>query len=274
MISEINAVALGGVDLGYCIHGAGPGKPPLVFVHGYSLRATAGPYDELLAQLATRHVVYALDLRGHGASAAALAGWSVNALADDVVAFARALGLARPVLVGHSFGSFISLLAEIRHPGSFSALCLLTPGPADPRRDPVQGLQFLIEHGRNRDMLGVGFGRMFVRPPGPLLDSVLDAMTLVDAEMHRMHHDQHADVSIDDRLKDVIAPVLLVRGERDTVISPARQHDIARQLQQCKEVVFPDEGHMLPNESASLASREILQFLDHDLAALAAVATD
>jgi len=65
-------------------------------------------------------------------------------------------------------------------------------------------------------------------------------------------------------LKDVAAPVLLICGERDNVVPPARQHDMARKLQRSKEVIFSTEGHMLPNESAGIAAREILAFLDHD----------
>jgi pimeloyl-ACP methyl ester carboxylesterase len=264
MADGIKQVSLSDAELGYCVHGAGPSKPPLVFVHGGFLRSTAGPYEELLEQLAQRYAVYALDLRGHGASADALSGWSLAALADDVVAFSRVLELEDPVFVGHSLGAFTGFFAEIRHPGAFSALCLLSPGPADPRRDPVDALEFLIEHGHNRDMLREGFGQMFVRPPGQMLDLMLDAITLVDTRVHRALCEQNLQISIDYQLKDVAAPVLLICGERDNVVPPARQHDMARKLQRSKEVIFSTEGHMLPNESAGIAAREILAFLDHD----------
>ena len=49
-------------------------------------------------------VVY-LDLRGHGRSAwGDAATWSFEACADDVRAFCDALGLERPVVLGHSMG--------------------------------------------------------------------------------------------------------------------------------------------------------------------------
>ena len=263
MADEIKQITLNGVELGYSKRGAGPNKLPLVFVHGYCLRSTAGPYEELLERLSLRYTIYALDLRGHGASAGALAGWSPQALADDVAAFSQALELDTPVFVGHSFGAFIGLLAETRHPGVFSALSLLSPGPADHGQDPVETLQFFIEHGRDRDMLRGGFRRMFVRPPGRTLDRMVDAAILVDPGVHRTHK-QNSQVSIEDQLKDVTAPVLLVCGERDSVVPPARQHDMARKLQSSKEVVFSREGHMLANESAAIAAREILAFLDCD----------
>lgn len=264
MAGGIKQITLNGAELGYCIHGAGPNKPPLVFVHGYGMRSTAGPYEELLELIARRYAVHALDLRGHGSSAGSLEGWTFEALADDVVAFSRALELDGPVFVGHSFGAVIGLLAEIRHPGAFSALCLLSPGPADPTLDPVDALELFIEHGHDRDMLREGVRHMFVHPTGRMLDLTLDAMTLVDKRVHCALQQQNSQISIDDRLKDVASPVLLIRGESDSVVPPARQRDMARKVQRSKDVIFSAEGHMLPNESAPIAAREIFAFLDHD----------
>lgn len=264
MTDEIEQISLNGAELGYCAHGAGPTKPPLVFVHGGFLRSTAGPYEELLELLARGYAVYALDLRGHGASAGALAGWSLAALADDIVAFSRALQLDDPVFVGHSLGAFIGVLAEIRHPGAFSALCLLSPGPANPTLDPVNALNFLIEHAHDRDMLRQGFDKMFFRPPGRMLDVTLDAASIIDEKVFRALQEENSRVSIDGQLKDITAPVLLVCGQRDNVVPPARQDDMAHKIQCCKEVVFSTEGHMLPIENAAMAAREILSFLDHD----------
>lgn len=257
---DIKQITLDGTQLGYTVQGAGPDKPPLVFAHGYAMRSTGGLYGKLLDLLTDRFTVYALDLRGHGASADAVAGWSFEALADDVVAFSRALGLDGPVFVGHSFGAVIGLLAEIRHPGAFPALCLLSPGPADHRRDPVDTLDALIEHGHDRGMLRDGFRQMFVRQPGEMLELALDAVILVHADVHRAQKEQDPDFSIDDRLKNVAAPVLLVCGESDQVVPPARQHDMARKLPHSKEVVFSGEGHMLAVERPAVAAREILAF--------------
>ena len=149
------------------------------------MRATGDLYQGLLNLLAQRFEVYALDLPGHGASAGAVAGWSYEMVADSVVGVSQALGLEAPTFIGHSFGAVIGLLASLRHPGAFPALCLLSPGPADSRRDPVDTLNALIEHGHDRDALRDGFRAMFVHEPGRLLDLALDAATLVDADVHR-----------------------------------------------------------------------------------------
>lgn len=173
------------------------------------------------------------------------------------------------MIVGHSLGGFTALLAEIRHPGAFSALCLLSPGPADPALDPVGALDFLIAHGHDRDMLREGVGAMFARAPGATLDLMLDAITLIDRSVFRALQAENARTSISGRLQDIGAPLLLLCGERDTVVTPSRQHEIARRVKHCKEVVYSTGGHMLPNEEPALVAREIIAFLDDDRAVMA-----
>ena len=262
MVDVIRHMEVEGVSLGYSVHGEGSKGPPIVFAHGLAMRSTAGPYEELLELLSRHGPVYALDLRGHGASAEAIQGWTFDQLADDVVGFSSALGLDQPVFVGHSFGAVIGLLAEIRHPGAFHALALLSPGPADHRKDPVETLDFLIEHGHDRDALRETFRPMFVRPPGDILERTVDAVALVDTDVHRAQKEQNPHFSIDDRLKDVAPPTLVVCGEEDKVVPQDRQHDMARKLPSAKEVVFSGEGHMMANESAGVAAREVLAFLE------------
>ena len=57
---------------------------------------------------------------------------------------------------------------------------------------------------------------MFVHEPGALLDLALDAMTLVDPAVHRAQRAENPHFSIDDRLAEITAPVLLVCGEADS----------------------------------------------------------
>jgi proline iminopeptidase len=62
-------------------------------------------------------VVY-LDLRGHGRSAwGEPSAWSFESCADDLRAFCDALGIVRPIVLGHSMGGPLVLLYGARHPG-------------------------------------------------------------------------------------------------------------------------------------------------------------
>lgn len=100
-------------------------RPTVVLVHG-----GPGTYDHSyfkpdfgrLAQYA--QVVY-LDLRGHGRSEwGDAAAWSYEVCADDLRAFCDAIGISRPIVYGHSMGSFIVMLYAARHPRHAGALVL------------------------------------------------------------------------------------------------------------------------------------------------------
>jgi pimeloyl-ACP methyl ester carboxylesterase len=68
-------------------------------------------------------VVY-LDLRGHGRSEwGDPAAWSFEVCADDVRAFCDTLGIAGPVVYGHSLGGFVAMVY-----GEGGGLAVSVPG--------------------------------------------------------------------------------------------------------------------------------------------------
>jgi pimeloyl-ACP methyl ester carboxylesterase len=100
-------------------------RPTIVLVHG-----GPGSYDHSyfkphFGRLAGEAQVVYLDLRGHGRSARHdPADWSFELCADDLRAFCDALGIVRPIVLGHSMGGFIVMLYGARHPGHAGALIL------------------------------------------------------------------------------------------------------------------------------------------------------
>jgi pimeloyl-ACP methyl ester carboxylesterase len=93
-------------------------RPTVVLVHG-----GPGSYDHSyfkpdFARLTEHAQVVYLDLSGHGRSTWGDAGtWTVEACADDVRAFCDRVGIAKPIVFGHSMGGPIVLLYGARHPG-------------------------------------------------------------------------------------------------------------------------------------------------------------
>jgi pimeloyl-ACP methyl ester carboxylesterase len=92
----------------------GRDKVALVFIHGWC--GDRSFWREQLDVFAARHRVVALDLGGHGASGKERAEWTVDAFAADVEAVVKAANVGRAILVGHSMGGPVALLAAKRMP--------------------------------------------------------------------------------------------------------------------------------------------------------------
>jgi len=100
-------------------------RPTVVLVHG-----GPGSYDHSyfkpdFGTLTTVAQVVYLDLRGHGRSEwGNAADWSYELCADDIRAFCDEVGIARPVVYGHSMGGWVVILYGARHPGHAGSLIL------------------------------------------------------------------------------------------------------------------------------------------------------
>jgi len=83
--------------------------PSVLLLHG--ITSSAQSWVRVGPALAGRYRVYALDQRGHGESIKPVAGaYSLRQSADDAIAFIEALGLERPVVIGHSWGGATSIV--------------------------------------------------------------------------------------------------------------------------------------------------------------------
>jgi pimeloyl-ACP methyl ester carboxylesterase len=91
-----------------------PGKRPLILVHGWC--CNRGHMKDIMAHFSARHHVLAIDLPGHGESPLGNVSPSFDSFAASVCSFMAERELHRPVLIGHSMGGVISVVAAARDP--------------------------------------------------------------------------------------------------------------------------------------------------------------
>ncbi len=104
----------------------GAGLPPLILLHG--LLGSSRNWQTTGAQLASRHHVFALDLRNHGQSPHdELMDYSV--MMDDVAAWANAQGMGNFSLMGHSMGGKVAMLFACRQPERIDRLVVVDIAP-------------------------------------------------------------------------------------------------------------------------------------------------
>jgi pimeloyl-ACP methyl ester carboxylesterase/DNA-binding SARP family transcriptional activator len=88
------------------------GEPAILGVHGSA--GMAHTLGALAEKLAPAHRFIGVDLRGHGFSDKPPAGYDLERHVDDVGQLIEALGLRRPVLLGHSAGGTIAAFVAAR----------------------------------------------------------------------------------------------------------------------------------------------------------------
>ena len=102
--------------------------PAIVLLHGG--HQSAHSWDLVSLHLAQRYRVFAFDQRGHGDSEWARdVEYTNTTMSEDAEAFIQALGIAKPVLVGHSMGGRNALLLARRSPALLHALVIVDIAP-------------------------------------------------------------------------------------------------------------------------------------------------
>jgi pimeloyl-ACP methyl ester carboxylesterase len=249
------------------VHEAGEG-PPLLFLHG------AGgllPDDPFVAQLARGHRVFAPLLPGYEDSEGADSLRSmldVTLWAFDVI---EALGLERPLLVGHSMGGMIAAEMAAVCPREVDRLALLAPAglwldghpipdlfsllpfelPALLFHDPALGARMLtrgFEFGEAPAGGPIDFAALLGRFED---DAFLQAYLIDNARRLGMAGKILFPIperGLAERLYRVRARCVLVWGESDRMIPPAYAEAWGRALPDARLVRVPEAGHMLPYE--------------------------
>jgi len=110
-----------GLNLYYEIHGTGK---PLLLLHG-GLGATE-MFDEVMPALSKDRQVIAVDLQAHGRTGDIDRPLSYDAMADDIAALIKNLGIEKADVMGYSVGGGVALRTAVRHPEVVRKLVLVS----------------------------------------------------------------------------------------------------------------------------------------------------
>ena len=163
----------------YVDDGGGKEGLPVLFLHAFA--GDSSQWADQLAHLRHHRRAIAIDLRGHGKSAAPKDGdYRVEAMVNDVEAVVQKLQLPRFVLVGHSLGGAVAIKYAGAHPDRVAGLVVVgAPG----RMPPEQSKQILGAIETNYDATMKGYWEKLVDGAQPRVrTTILDRMDSVQRE--------------------------------------------------------------------------------------------
>jgi pimeloyl-ACP methyl ester carboxylesterase len=113
-------------NLQIALHDLGGVGPDLLCAHATGFHGLV--WQPFVTTLHDRFHSHAFDAAGHGASQTpSFDDFSWERFGADVLTIVDALGLNRPVAVGHSMGGAALVMAELLRPGTFRGLYLFEP---------------------------------------------------------------------------------------------------------------------------------------------------
>jgi pimeloyl-ACP methyl ester carboxylesterase len=286
------------VDLGlpvhYVDHGGPAQGPLLVMVHG--LGGSAVNWAALAPLLTGTCRVLALDLAGFGHTQAGAHSTSITANQRMLARFVSEVAGGPAILVGNSMGGTITILQAVRHPETTAALVLIDPAlpaRAGSRPDLLVAASFgmYAVPPLGRAMLRA---RRRVRSPEQL---AMDVLRLCCVDPARVPADviaQHMEMArarrgypdIDEHflraarslmgmlarrssflatMKAIQAPVLLLHGEKDRLVTIGASRAVAAANPSWRFAVAPDTGHVPQLEVPEWTAGHILAWLATDV---------
>ena len=121
-----------GINLHYRDWG-GTGRP-IVLLHG--LASSCHIWDLVAPRLAEDFSVIAVDQRGHGLSDKPESGYEFANVGRDLLGVIQARKLARPIIVGHSWGADVALEFAVAYPDVAAGICFVDGGMIEPSARP------------------------------------------------------------------------------------------------------------------------------------------
>jgi pimeloyl-ACP methyl ester carboxylesterase len=232
--------------------------PLVVLIHGVGLRAEAwGGQVDALSQ--TCHVI-AVDMPGHGASAALA---SQPNLADFTDTIAAALN-GPAVVIGHSFGAMIALDLATRHPRLVNGVAALN---AIYRRDAVAQAA-VMARANSLD------GKMITDPTetlnrwfGTASSSQREAcdnwLRATDPAGYRNAYHVFAAQNgpTASELAAMCCPALFLTGAQEPNSTPAMSQQMAALVPNGRAEIIEDAAHMLPMTHASQVNEILTNFV-------------
>jgi 3-oxoadipate enol-lactonase len=249
----------GGVQLYYETYGEGP---PLVLVH-------ANPFDHRLwtyqiARWSSCFRLVALDIRGYGRSDKPTDPFTLEDMAEDVLAVCRAERITRAIFAGVSVGSGIAMLIGLDHPEMTQAIILVGGanrggGNIQKRIAGYTGPDLAgFQRAHIKELVAPGFpetalGRWIVELFVEHADSLSGASI---AQIFRARD----GCNMQQRLAGLHVPTLVVNGAHD--VSLAAGKETASLIPGAEHALIPGTGHACNIEDPQAFDDAVIGFLD------------
>lgn len=258
----INSSAFANNGFSVAYSDSGQGKP-LVLIHAF-------PTDQRLwqsQQPLTQHFrVITMDLPGFGRSSPTNGELITMAqYADEIKKILNKLAIEHAIIGGESMGGYVALAFLKKYPNKVDGLILSnTQATADSPEMKIQRsatANEVLEHGTTqliKNFMAKALSSSATQDTRNFLQGIVaqqDPKAVVSALRGMALREDTSTV-----LADTHLPVLIISGEKDTVISPRQSQKMHRLAKSSKLVVLPKTGHLSNLEQPEEWNHAVIQY--------------
>jgi pimeloyl-ACP methyl ester carboxylesterase len=249
-----------GIDVHYSrVEG---GRCAVVLLHG--LTGDGACWTPLARTFDGAFDVVMPDARGHGGSSAPDRGYRYDDHARDIAGLIRGLGLARPVLLGHSMGGMTAAVVASRQAEIVRGLVLVDPTFLSPERQrEVYDSDVADQHRRalglaKSDLVAQGRTRHPRRSP-----EIVERLAEARLKTHLAAFDVLTPPNPDYRqvVSAIDVPILLVIGDSSPVVTLEMAEELRRLNARVRVAQIPDAGHGLPYDQPERLAAVVVPLL-------------
>jgi len=221
-------------------------------------------WSPLARRLERDYDVVMPDARGHGRSGTPLSGFQYSDHADDVSGLIRGLGLAAPVLLGHSMGGMTAAVVASDGVTSLRGVILADPTFLTPERQREVHESDVIEW--HRQLLGSSrsdvLAQLRTRHPhrSPELIEVL-AEARLQTRIRAFEVLTPPNPDYRQLVNAISVPALLVIGTKGAVVPLETAHELQDLNPRLRVEQIQDAGHGLPYDQPDRFEAVVSSFL-------------
>jgi 3-oxoadipate enol-lactonase / 4-carboxymuconolactone decarboxylase len=241
----------------------GEGKPVLVLSH--SIGADHGMWEPQIGDLIEHFQVLRYDTRGHGASAAPVADYTIDQLGEDILALTDALGIRKFAFCGLSLGGAIGQWLALNAPEHIERLILANTTPKFGSPEQWQTRIRMVNEGGMRAILELALQRFFskesIERGNPYVFSIKSVILGTNPAGYAGCCAALRDFDSNPVLEKISTPTLIISGQRDVSTPWAGNGEVlARKISRATSVQL-DAAHLSNLERPRSFSSAVLEFL-------------
>jgi pimeloyl-ACP methyl ester carboxylesterase len=224
-----------GIRIRYASRGSGR---PLLLLHGWG--TSLDTFDQMAADLGRFFSVTSFDFPGHGGSDLPPTPWHVDDFVGLTLDVMAELGIARPAILGHSFGGRVAIKLAAARPEAVERLVLVDAAGVPPR----QTFRRVMRRAASRFANAVG--RRLGRPGQAVRGAIVRRIASPDyLNAGPLRATFLAIVKEDLRpsLPAIKCPTLLIWGESDDDTPPADGRTMEKLIPDAHLLVLKNAGH-------------------------------